>query len=480
MTANVYPVPMNDCAKLTEKARSSKTGHCSLITNNFSSFSYDSMNRRVGKDVSIFSGNTAELSSRTRFLYDGWNLIAEWSADLQSASLSKIHLWGLDLSGSLQGAGGVGGLLSTTLVSNSSSYYPTYDGNGNITAWLDGSGAMLDKRDYDPFGALLTQYKLTATPAILDELPFGFSTKYTDKESGLLYYGHRYYNTRNKRWLNRDLIEEAGGVNLYGYVGNDGVSDFDVRGLKSGKDIVNGVIKVMQAKGWTTAYALASLWWSLPANDDPKKKYNDTIVKMNWALGYAQAKKMYTDLTTALYKSDNAKRLLVRRLQTAGVWDSGGSFGYLYFDAKDFEANGPDGEMYVNSVKYDDKPPLNDLGAALGKFQMRIGLGGCLEIKGSERLFHLREKYTYIVDSYDFNDARVGLNPTTWIDQQLGYWNFTSNDVMNEIPFGGGAYYTRVDNGDFRAARKEMGKGGDFTIYSDVKTDQAFEIIDLP
>jgi RHS repeat-associated protein len=44
--------------------------------------------------------------------------------------------------------------------------------------------------------------------------PFGFSTKYTDNETDLLYYGYRYYSPALGRWLSRDPIEEQGGLKL--------------------------------------------------------------------------------------------------------------------------------------------------------------------------------------------------------------------------------------------------------------------------
>jgi RHS repeat-associated protein len=44
------------------------------------------------------------------------------------------------------------------------------------------------------------------------------------------YYGYRYYHPQTSRWINRDPIEEEGGLNLYGFVGNDGVSDWDFLG----------------------------------------------------------------------------------------------------------------------------------------------------------------------------------------------------------------------------------------------------------
>ena len=44
-------------------------------------------------------------------------------------------------------------------------------------------------------------------------------------------YGFRYYEPLTGRWLNRDPIEERGGLNLYAFVGNDGVGRLDLFGL---------------------------------------------------------------------------------------------------------------------------------------------------------------------------------------------------------------------------------------------------------
>ena len=45
------------------------------------------------------------------------------------------------------------------------------------------------------------------------------------------YYGYRYYHPQTGRWINRDPIEEEGGLNLYGFVGNNGVNNLDRMGL---------------------------------------------------------------------------------------------------------------------------------------------------------------------------------------------------------------------------------------------------------
>jgi uncharacterized protein RhaS with RHS repeats len=48
---------------------------------------------------------------------------------------------------------------------------------------------------------------------------------------GVTFYTYRYYDTVTGRWPSRDPIEEEGGVNLYGFVGNDGVGNIDLLGL---------------------------------------------------------------------------------------------------------------------------------------------------------------------------------------------------------------------------------------------------------
>jgi RHS repeat-associated protein len=45
------------------------------------------------------------------------------------------------------------------------------------------------------------------------------------------YYGYRYYDPKTGRWPSSDPIGEEGGLNLYGFVGNDGVNELDILGL---------------------------------------------------------------------------------------------------------------------------------------------------------------------------------------------------------------------------------------------------------
>ena len=106
-------------------------------------------------------------------------------------------------------------------------YFPLYDNNGNITDYVSETGEVVASYAYDAFGRTIAQ-----SGAMADVFPFRFSTKYYDAESGLYYYGYRYYSPELGRWLTRDPIEEDGGDNLYAFCENNGVDAFDALGLK--------------------------------------------------------------------------------------------------------------------------------------------------------------------------------------------------------------------------------------------------------
>lgn len=148
-----------------------------------------------------------------------------------NSQLLSSFLWGLDLSGSPQGAGGVGSLLAvsdqSTINSQPSSHFVSYDGNGNVAALVNAAdGTPSASYEYGPFGELIRASGLMAKAN-----PLRFSTKYQDDESDLLYYGYRSYNPSVGRWLSRDPIGERGGGNLYGLPHNNAVTGADPLGL---------------------------------------------------------------------------------------------------------------------------------------------------------------------------------------------------------------------------------------------------------
>jgi RHS repeat-associated protein len=173
-------------------------------------YKYDYQSRRYQKVVG---------ATTNTFIWDGWNLVQEISSD----GTTNVYVWGIDLSGSLQGAGGIGGLLSVTR--NGTTYYPFTDANGNITDYADGDGNIVAHREFDAYGNTLV-----ATGAMVNDFHFWFSSKYLDQESGLYYYGYRYYHPETGRFLNTDPAEEQGGINTYCFVLNQPVGAFDPDG----------------------------------------------------------------------------------------------------------------------------------------------------------------------------------------------------------------------------------------------------------
>ena len=55
----------------------------------------------------------------------------------------------------------------------------------------------------------------------------------------IAYYGYRYYDPVTGRWPSRAPLEEQGGLNLYNFVGNDGVGDIDYLGLQDWWSLLN-------------------------------------------------------------------------------------------------------------------------------------------------------------------------------------------------------------------------------------------------
>jgi RHS repeat-associated protein len=108
-----------------------------------------------------------------------------------------------------------------------------YDGQGNVNDYLDDTGEIIAHFSYDPFGNIT---EASIVPG--GYYNFLYSTKMLD-ETGLYYYGYRYYDPMTGRWPSRDPIEENGGINLYGFSRNNPLSWYDYIGLKVKGNLVD-------------------------------------------------------------------------------------------------------------------------------------------------------------------------------------------------------------------------------------------------
>ena len=191
----------------------------------------------------------------TTFLYDGLNLIEEHIAHVDG-TVSPIHYYcGKDISGTLQGAGGVGGLLAVSV--DGVFYIPCYDHNGNIVLYVSETGSVAAQYVYDPYGNVID-----SCGDLADVFPFGFSTQYHDRETGLVAYQRRFYSPDLGRWLNRDPIEEDGGMNLYAFCANNPVRNIDPLG--ESVVVIRHLPGTVPDKGWSFPDSSAETHWNYP------------------------------------------------------------------------------------------------------------------------------------------------------------------------------------------------------------------------
>jgi RHS repeat-associated protein len=219
----------------------------SLSYNYIYTYYYDGLSRLVAKRTDMqLNPSTPYWIYMEAFVYDGWNLVMSGRSGNGYASgppanpitsSSRMHyVWGPDIGSgcsgheSWQAAGGVGGLIFVNGATDSVRQFPLMDRMGNVTGYrraVSGSAAVLDAVfEYDAFGR-----EVRSTGPASNTMAFRFSTKTTDVDTGLVYYGYRFYDADRGRWLNRDPISEAGGENLSEMVGNDALNRVDVLGL---------------------------------------------------------------------------------------------------------------------------------------------------------------------------------------------------------------------------------------------------------
>ena len=198
---------------------------------------FDCMGRRVVKDD-------------LRFVYDGYLQIANFELKTPNSKL-QTFVWD-----------------PTELVATrplvwqhgDSVLYYTHDGNKNVSEIVAENGDIVAHYEYSPFGMVMVTCS-SATATAYDFCvynPFGYSSEYNDDKIGLVYYNYRHYNSLVGNWCTKDPIEERGGINIYGFIGNNTFSQIDNLGL-----------------GWTWRYGVPVFLYNQCCNGkefDPAKE----------------------------------------------------------------------------------------------------------------------------------------------------------------------------------------------------------------
>ncbi len=174
-----------------------------------STFAYDGLSRRV----QIVDTTSGGIVTTKNYLWIGSEIAEERNA---SNAVTKRFL--------PQGEQQAG-----------ANYYYTKDHLGSTRELLDGSGTLLTRYGYDSFGRTTTSY-LSGT----HDATFQWDEMMRHQASNLYLTRNvpgldgREYNTDTGDWISRDAAGERGGINLYGYCGNNPILYRDTFGLACG------------------------------------------------------------------------------------------------------------------------------------------------------------------------------------------------------------------------------------------------------
>ena len=255
-----------------------------LLPNGVWAYSYDSENRLamvMSNGVVIATNIYDSMSRRIRTLsanenisrfYNGWNVILE--SRFTAGDENEIPFyWGKDLSGRLQGAGGVGGLLCS--YENGAPHFPAYDNNGNVVGYFNGEGEKVAEYGYDVFGNFSKKVGFVA-----EDFIFCFSTKpiMTDRNYD---FGYRVYLPKWSRWMSRDQIPIQLALNLFIYVKNMVPYSIDYLGFSrlpdveiSEHSVIDAIIR-LEGIAETFFHKESAMDWKIVSQTAKKEEVED-------------------------------------------------------------------------------------------------------------------------------------------------------------------------------------------------------------
>ena len=310
-------------------------------------FAYDYQGRRIQKLVSTNGGTSYVAQYTNRFVYDGWNLIAELAPN---SSPIRTYLWGMDLSGDMQGAGGIGGLLEISYSSSSTTNcFIAFDGSGNVASLANSvTGQISATYETGPFGE-----PVRATGTMAKTNPLRFSTKYQDDETEFLSFGHRYLSATEGRWLRRDPLDELGfitsqtsvgeetgtpDVNPYEVFGNNGINRIDSLGLALYAIDGTWTDATDKANPWQLSQEtkeVPSRYWRGPKNGATGSDTDAIAFKVYYQIqtDFCEAKKSGKELTinlTGWSRGAMAIALVAEMINDLGFWCN--ECGYVHYE----------------------------------------------------------------------------------------------------------------------------------------------------
>ncbi|MBK9119417.1 MAG: RHS repeat-associated core domain-containing protein [Phycisphaerales bacterium] len=248
-------------------------------------FGYDAGWRRVRKTVTPWDEQTSNWASAPsldrKYLWSGWRLLLETDVLASGGeAVLRSFTWGLDLAGlggavnSLESAGTIGGLLAVRKYDVNGGpepddpvdYVYVYDAMGNVAQVVDWSrpasqagAAVVAHYEYDPYGGVTK-----AEGGYAADNAWRFSTKQWDNETGLGYWGKRYYSPSLGRWASWDPASEIGfSLAQHALPASDRAPTADLPELNTYAYVLNGPTRAIDALG-LNLYAVDGTWSGQP------------------------------------------------------------------------------------------------------------------------------------------------------------------------------------------------------------------------
>jgi len=170
-------------------------------------FEYDGLGRRVR----IVESDNGAITEERRFVWDGYSIAECREGDGTTVTRRYYPQGFVDYS---ENPGG-------------EAFYYLHDHLGSVRGIVDDTGTERARWAYTPYG-IRSANQIATDPV---ESEFTFTGHYHHEPSGLVLAPFRAYSPELGRWISRDPIGEAGGINMYGYVGNDPINFWDPDGL---------------------------------------------------------------------------------------------------------------------------------------------------------------------------------------------------------------------------------------------------------
>ena len=218
---------------------------------------YDALGRRV---EAIRADGTTD-----RYVYFPGSFLVLAVLD-GSNTPKEFYTRGPDLSGALDSASGIGGILACTYSSGPVLYHHA-DLMGNIVSLSSVEGEQIATFEYAPFGQLICW-----TGSVWPR--HSFSSKEQDRETNISYYGHRSYKADIGRWMSRDPLHESESLSRYGFVGNAPSLWVDAIGLTEYK-FDKESCKLHVILRWRMVFVDGPFEWDVWSEDDKKQWKSD-------------------------------------------------------------------------------------------------------------------------------------------------------------------------------------------------------------